>query len=61
MRQEDDAQCTGKSKYATGAKAWMVLNRRHKKHKLKNQGGRKCVNVYRCPTCNQYHIGSSQL
>lgn len=59
--QEDDPQCLGKTKYVTAAKAYDLVKRRQKKHRIKNQGGRTSVRVYRCRRCHHYHIGSSSL
>ena len=55
MKDTDKAVCGGKETFLTYAAAEMILKRVRQR---KDGTGR--LDIYRCPSCRQFHIGSKK-
>lgn len=53
MVPDPDGACTGKHPFASARDAHAAL-RNHERR------GRRMLNVYRCPLCNDFHIGAKK-
>lgn len=59
-----EAECDGKTKYATKAKAiermeYQMCDRRRRKRKGSRIAKQAKMEVYHCPHCHQWHVGAT--
>ena len=53
----DRCDATGKRRYATKAKAFLVSKWTTASNRKRNKGNRHQCHAYRCPFCDGFHVG----